>query len=80
MENTKQILDRIDFNEKRVREVLRYLNSIREQLRPNANVNMFNEKFRIETALGLSKTKEDAAIMCEMSLRTFYRKLKEYGI
>jgi len=92
----KVILDRLDFNESRIREGLKDIKEIRKvvgNLKKYKRITeivksdddlllkiLKSEKARIKLALELVKFKKDAAKLLGFSERTMYRKLKEYNL
>lgn len=90
----KEIYERIDFNESRIREVIKDLHGLRliiDNLKPDIekidlpyddiirNL-LISEDFRVKYAIMISKYFRDAAKLLGMSERNFYRKLKNLGI
>jgi len=89
--DNKIILHRIDWNESRIRELQKEFELLKEEIKlseaieldNNDNefdiISMFDEKYRLQTALKLSDNKRrQAARLCQMSERNFYRLLVKY--
>lgn len=90
MDSIKYTLDRLDFNEKKLKEVTQELEGLRTTMLINHNVGsvdnvnikqlLGDEKYRCEIAVLLTKNFVAASKLLNVSERTFYRKLKEYKI
>jgi len=91
--NYKIILDRINWNEDRVRDIQKELSALKDEIKTSEMIekennednfdiiSMFDEKYRLLTALKLSdKKRRQAAKLCQMSERNFYRLLVKYNI
>ena len=83
----KQALERIGYNEKRIREILNDLTLLRSTILTttsddkNTKLLLSSEEYRIRTALGMTKdNRKKACKILKMNERTFFRKLLEYGI
>ena len=81
-EPTDYLLERLDFNEDRIRDCLQEIKDIRSSIRevPDILKLLSSERYRIKTALNMTKNKKKAYAMLNMNERTFYRKLKEYNL
>ncbi len=86
----KIILDRIDWNEKRINEAKKNLSELRDIVSTFSlshdvgemadMMRMFDEKFRIEYALKITKNNRRAADLLKMTERSLYRKIKKYNL
>jgi len=80
----KKVLDRLDYNEKRIREVLKDIHELKFKIlvcEGNSIMEVLSsEKSRIELALTVTNLKKEAAELLGMSYRTLHRKLIEYKI
>ena len=87
----KTFLDRIEWNENRLRKTQDDFNELKDKIialellekenKPeNDIIKMFDEKYRLLTALKLCEHKRrKAAKLCQMSERNFYRLLQKYN-
>ena len=87
----KTILDRIEWNENRLRKAQDEFIELKDKITAlillekenrieNDIIKMFDEKYRLSTALKLCDHKRrKAAKLCQMSERNFYRLLKKYN-
>jgi len=87
MDSIKYTLDRLDYNENKINEALKEIKDLRdalvldkEEIPVNISMLLKDEKYRMITAISLSKTNIEASIMLGISERSFYRKIKEYNI
>ena len=80
------ILDKLDFNEDKIRECLREIREIRSEIMvsntyiPEIERLLSDEKYRILLAISKSKNKKEAYRLLNMNERTFYRKIRKYKI
>lgn len=81
----KQILERIDFNEKRIRKILKELNMLKIAVQDGFSDSdivvklIHDEKLRIKIALSMTKSRKETSELLCMTERTLFIKLKEYG-
>lgn len=83
----KLALDRIDFNEKRIHEVIADLIELRKEIitkTPDDKTTYLkllgSEKFRMENAKQLGGSDKETIKLLGMTKRTFYRKKKLYNL
>lgn len=86
------ILERLDFNEKRIRDCMKEIRNCEkenESIRLNiisykegfdAHKLLTDEKHRVFTAISMTKNNNNAAKLLNISIRTLQRKLKNYNI
>jgi len=83
------LLERIDFNEDKIRECLKDFEKLRTEVKdtafsiedfPDVMKLLSDEKYRMETAIKLTSNKKAAFELLRMNERTFYRKLIVYNI
>ena len=74
------ILDRIDFNESRIMEILEDFKNLKKAISDNVNTDMFSEKHRIECALKIKTSIKDTAKLLQISERQLYREIIKYKI
>jgi len=88
-EVSEYVLERLDFNENKLRECLKEIREIRSGIFsvkidtsniPDIKRLLGSEKYRIITALCLTDNRKAAYKLLNMNERTFYRKLKNYKI
>ena len=88
-EISEYILQRLDFNENKVRECLKDIKDIRKEvgeivIRPSRIPEIMkllsDERYRMVIALGFTNNRRETRKLLGMTERTFYRKLKKYEL
>lgn len=82
--DAKKILERIDYNESKIKVILEDLKALKAQTYLDGEVDvkkiLSDEKYRMCIALKISNNNIEASELLNMSERTFYRKLRKYKL
>lgn len=84
MEAVEFALEKLEYQKKKIDVILNDIEDIKNKLLCQTNEGFMrllrDEKYRIEVALSISKSKKEACVKLGMGERTFYRKLAEYNL